>query len=156
MLEEKIGRVDLGRCRPSGSQTRGFPLAFSKEIPMRFMVLLKAVKEGGKPPTKEEFAAMDKFNDELLKAGALLAADGLAPSARGARVEFEPGKKPTVTDGPFAESKELVAGYSIWQMKSLEEAVEWAKRAPFRNGEVVEIRPLAEWVENGTSFECTD
>ncbi|HEY4641938.1 MAG TPA: YciI family protein [Thermoanaerobaculia bacterium] len=113
---------------------------------MRVLVLVKANEHSEKlaMPTKELVAEMGKFNDELVKAGVMLAADGLKPSSAGKRVRF--GAKPTVIDGPFAETKELVAGFWIWQVKSIDEAVEWLKRAPFGGGEEVEIRPI--WEES--------
>jgi hypothetical protein len=112
---------------------------------MRFMMIVKATKntEAGILPTKEEFAEMDKFNEELMKAGIIVAGDGLQPSSKGARVRFS-GDKRTVIDGPFAETKELIAGYGIWKVNSKAEAIEWAKRAPFHNGEEVEIRQIFE------------
>jgi hypothetical protein len=108
------------------------------------MVLVKASpeSESGAMPTREELAEMGAFNEELVKAGVMLAADGLHASAQGKRVRFE-GKRPTVIDGPFAETKELVAGYWIWEVASLEEAAEWLKRAPFQDAEV-EIRRVFE------------
>lgn len=111
---------------------------------MRFMVIVKGSKEseGGTLPTEKELADMGKFNEELVKAGVMLAGEGLHPTAKGARVRFQ-GSKRTVIDGPFAEAKELVAGYWLWQVKSKEEAIEWLKRAPFQDGEV-EIRQVAE------------
>jgi hypothetical protein len=98
---------------------------------MKFMILVKASadSEAGVMPTTEQFTEMGKFNEELVKAGVLLAAEGLQSSAKGARVVFENGKK-TVVDGPFAETKELIAGFWIIQVRSREEAIEWAKRAP--------------------------
>ena len=99
---------------------------------MRFMVIVKATKESeqeGALPDAQLLADMGKFNEELLKAGIMLAGDGLQPSSKGARVKFS-GKDRTVIDGPFAETKELVAGFWIWQLKSLEEAIEWVKRCP--------------------------
>jgi hypothetical protein len=112
---------------------------------MRFMILVKADKdsEAGILPGKELLTAMGQFNEQLVKAGVMLAGEGLQPSSKGARVRFS-GSKPTVIDGPFAETKELVAGYWIWNVKSLDEAVEWAKRCPNpMPGEegVLEIRP---------------
>ena len=100
---------------------------------MKFMLILKASKdsEAGKMPSEESIAAMVKYNQEQAKAGILLDAAGLYPSSRGARVRFSTGGKKTVVDGPFTESKELVGGYWLIQAKSLEEAIEWAKRAPF-------------------------
>jgi hypothetical protein len=115
---------------------------------MRFMVIIKADKnsEAGILPTKETketFAAMGKFNEELAKAGVMLAGEGLQPSSKGKRVRFS-GKQRTVIDGPFAESKELIGGFWLWQVKSIEEAVEWLKRAPFDGGAEVEIRQVYE------------
>jgi hypothetical protein len=93
--------------------------------------------------TKDLMAAMGRYNEELLKAGLVIAMDGLQPSSKGKRVKFS-GQGRTVTDGPFTEAKELVAGFWIWQVKSMEEAVEWLKRAPFDGGTEVEIRPVYE------------
>src|SRR3954471_9530627 len=105
---------------------------------MRFMVIVKASKdsEAGKMPSQELLAAMGKFNEELVKAGIMLSGEGLQPSSKGARVRFS-GNKRTVIDGPFAETKELVAGFWMWQVKSKEEAIEWVKRCPnpFPTGE---------------------
>jgi hypothetical protein len=120
---------------------------------MRVMVLVKATaeSEGGALPDEQILAAMGQFNEELVNAGVLLAGDGLLPSSRGARVRFEgPGR--TVIDGPFSEAKELVAGYWIWQVRSLDEAIEWLKRAPFDGGTEVEIRPVAEADDFGDAF----
>jgi hypothetical protein len=115
---------------------------------MRFMVIIKADKnsEAGILPTKENtemFAAIGKFNEELVKAGVMLAGEGLQPSSKGKRVRFS-GRQRTVIDGPFAETKELVGGFWLWQVKSMEEAVEWLKRAPFDGGTEVEIRQVYE------------
>ena len=120
---------------------------------MRFIVLVKASKdsEAGVMPTQELLAEMGKFNEELAKAGVMLAGEGLQPSSKGVRVKFS-GNKRTVTDGPFAETKELVAGYWLWQVRSKEEAIEWLKRAPFRDGEVVEIRQVFEAEDFGPEF----
>jgi hypothetical protein len=107
--------------------------------------------EAGKLPPKELFAAMGQFNEQLVKAGVMLAGDGLRPSSKGARIRFD-GKKRTVIDGPFTETKELVAGFWIWQVRSMEEAVEWLKRAPFDGGEEVEIRQLHEMEDFGADF----
>jgi hypothetical protein len=111
---------------------------------MRVIVMVKANKqsEAGAMPKRADLESMGKFNEELMKAGMLLTADGLHPSSKGKRVRFT-GGKPTVTDGPFAETKELVAGFWLWKVKLLDEAVDWLKRAPFREAEV-EIRPLFE------------
>ncbi len=115
---------------------------------MRVMVIIKADNgsEAGIQPTKETremFTAMGKFNEELVKAGVMLAGDGLQPSSKGKRVKFS-GQQRTVTDGPFTEAKELIAGFWLWQVKSMEEAVEWLKRAPFDGGTEVEIRQVYE------------
>lgn len=111
---------------------------------MRFMVLVKANKdsEAGVLPDAAQLTEMGQFNEELVKAGVMLAGEGLHPSGKGARVRFD-GNKRTVVDGPFAEAKELVAGFWLWQVRSKEEAVEWLKRAPFREGEV-ELRQVFE------------
>ena len=123
---------------------------------MRFIVMGMAKKEseGARPPKPEEYAAMQKYNEELAKAGILLAAEGLGPTSKGARVKFS-GDKRTVIDGPFAETKELVAGFSIIKAKSLEEAIEVVKRAPnvSPNGEAeVEIRKLMDVEDFGEGF----
>ncbi len=117
---------------------------------MRVMVLVKATpnSEAGMQPDRaeadrESFEAMGRFNEELVSAGVLLAADGLHPSSSGVRVRFNGGTR-TVIDGPFTEAKELVAGYWIWQVRSMDEAVEWLKRAPFDGGAEVEIRRVYE------------
>jgi hypothetical protein len=109
------------------------------------MVLVKASKESeaGELPSKEILAEMGRFNEEMVKAGVMLAGEGLQASSKGARINFS-GKRPTVTDGPFTESKELVAGFWLIQAKSKEEAIEWISRAPFKNGEEVEIRQVFE------------
>jgi hypothetical protein len=119
---------------------------------MRFMVLVKADKasEGGVLPDQKMLADMGKFNEELVKAGVMLAGEGLQPSSKGARVKFSKGKK-TVIDGPFAETKELVAGFWLWQVRSREEAIEWLKRAPFEDTEV-EIRQVFENDDFGEAF----
>jgi hypothetical protein len=116
------------------------------------MVIVKANKdsEAGVMPTKELLTEMGKFNEELVKAGVMLAGEGLHPSSKGARVKFSGGKT-TVIDGPFAETKELVAGYWIWQVKSKQEAIEWLKRAPFEDTEV-EIRQVFEAEDFGDEF----
>ena len=112
---------------------------------MKVLVMVKATKdsEAGAPPDEKLLTAMGKFNDELVKAGVLLAADGLHPSSKGKRVHFS-GPKRTVIDGPFAETKELVAGFWIWQVRSIEEAVEWVKRCPnpMPGDSDIEIRPI--------------
>lgn len=109
---------------------------------MRVMVLVKGNKEteDGVMPTLDELTAMGAFNQELIDAGVMLDGDGLRASSHGARIDFE-GETPTVTDGPFAETKELVAGYWVLEVKSMEEAVEWMRRAPFQGG-AIELRPF--------------
>jgi hypothetical protein len=124
---------------------------------MRVMVIVKATKdsEAGKIPSKELMAEMGKFNEELVKAGIMLDGDGLKPSSKGKRIRFSRGTKRTVIDGPFTETKELVAGYWIWQVKSLDEAVEWARRCPDpMPGEEseLEIRPFYEAEDFGPEF----
>ena len=121
---------------------------------MRFMVIVKANKdsEAGVLPSKEILNAMGKFNEELIKAGVMLAAEGLQPSSKGKRVKFS-GAKPIVIDGPFAETKELIAGFWLWQAKSMEEAIEWLKRSPFGGGAEIEIRQVYEVEDFGTA--CT-
>jgi hypothetical protein len=112
---------------------------------MRFMVLVPASpeSEAGEMPSTEALEAMTRYNEELVKAGVMLAADGLHPSSKGARVRFE-GRERTVVDGPFTEAKELVAGYWIWQCASRDEAIEWLKRAPFDDGAEIELRQVFE------------
>jgi hypothetical protein len=112
---------------------------------MRFMVLVKASKESeaGVMPSEQQLAGMAKYNEELVKAGVMLAGDGLHPTSKGARVRFQ-GSKRTVIDGPFPETKELLAGYWIWQVKSKEEALEWLKKAPFEDGDEIELRQIFE------------
>lgn len=114
---------------------------------MRVMVIVKATaeSEAGVLPTEAEFAAMGNFNEELVKAGIMLAGDGLKPSSAGARVHFS-GKSRTVIDGPFAETKELIAGFWIWQVRSMDEAIEWVKRCPnpMPGDSDIEIRPIYE------------
>ena len=120
---------------------------------MRVMVLVKADKnsEAGAMPDEKLLTDMTTFNEELVKSGIMLAGDGLHPSKKGARVRFE-GKKRTVIDGPFAETKELVAGFWIWQVKSLDEAIEWIKRAPFDGGTEIELRPVFEAADFGAEL----
>ena len=120
---------------------------------MRFMVLVKANKESeaGVLPDQKILEAMGKYNDELVKAGVMLAAEGLHASSKGARVRFD-GQKRTVIDGPFAETKELVAGFWLWQVRSKEEAIEWLKRAPFDGGTEVEIRQVFETEDFGPAL----
>jgi hypothetical protein len=112
---------------------------------MRVAVLVKADgrSEAGEMPSEELLSEMMNFNEELVKAGVMLAGEGLRPSSDGVRVRFE-GSDRKVIDGPFAETKELVAGYWLWQVKDMDEAVEWLKRAPFEEGAEIEIRPVFE------------
>jgi len=112
---------------------------------MRFMMIVKASKESeaGALPTRELVAAMGKFNEEMIKAGVMLSGEGLHPSSKGARIAYS-GQKRTVTDGPFSQTGELASGFWVINVKSKEEALDWAKRVPFTNGEVVEIRQIFE------------
>ena len=120
---------------------------------MRVMVMVKASKESeaGVLPSTELLTKMGKYNEELAKAGVMLSGDGLRPSSHGKRVKFS-GSGQVITDGPFAETKELVAGFWIWRVKSIEEAVEWLKRAPFEGGEEIEIRPFYEIEDFGSNL----
>ncbi len=120
---------------------------------MRVIVLVKANKdsEAGIMPTEKILTAMGKFNEELVKAGVMLAGEGLHPSSKAKRIKFSGGKQ-TITDGPFTETKELVAGFWLWQVRSMEEAVEWLKRSPFDGGAEVEIRPVFEAEDFGAEF----
>jgi hypothetical protein len=120
---------------------------------MRVMVMVKASKdsEAGIMPSQKLLAEMGKFNQELIKAGVLLGGDGLHPSSKGKRVRFS-GQQRTVTDGPFTEAKELVGGYWLWQVKSMDEAVEWLKRSPFDGGTEIEIRQVFEPEDFGTQL----
>jgi hypothetical protein len=120
---------------------------------MRFMIIVKASKESeaGEMPSTELLAAMGNYNEELVKAGVMLAGDGLHPTSKGVRVRFD-GKKRTVIDGPFAETKELIAGFWIWQVKSRDEAIEWLKRAPFDGGTEIEVRQVFEAEDFGAEF----
>jgi hypothetical protein len=112
---------------------------------MRVMVIVKADKnsEAGVMPNRELLTAMGKFNEELVKAGVMLAGEGLHPSSKGKRVRFSGGRH-TIIDGPFTESKELIAGFWLWQVRSMDEAIEWIKRSPFDGGAEIEIRPVFE------------
>jgi hypothetical protein len=120
---------------------------------MRFMVIVKASKESeaGILPDQKILAAMGKYNEELVKAGVMLAGEGLQASSKGARVKFD-GAKRTVTDGPFSETKELIAGFWLWQVKSKAEAIEWLKRAPFDGGTEIEIRQVFEAADFGDAI----
>jgi hypothetical protein len=117
------------------------------------MVIVKANEESesGVLPDEKILSEMGKYNEELVKAGVMLAAEGLHPSSKGARVKFSGGKR-TVTDGPFSETKELIAGFWLWQVKSKEEAVEWLKRAPFDGGTEIELRQVFEAEDFGANL----
>ena len=120
---------------------------------MRVMVIVKANKESeaGQLPDTEILTKMGKYNEQLVNAGVILAGDGLQASSKGKKVRFS-GEKRTVIDGPFTETKELIAGYWIWQVRSMDEAVEWLKRAPFDGGTEVEIRPVFEAADFGENL----
>ena len=122
---------------------------------MRFMILVKATRdsEAGVMPSEQMLTEMGRFNEELVKAGVMLDGDGLHPSSKGKRIMFN-GDKRTVVDGPFAETKELIAGYWVWKVNSMEEAVEWAKRCPNPMGEEgeIELRPFFEAEDFGAEF----
>jgi hypothetical protein len=126
-----------------------------KEITMRFVILIKGNKdtEAGVPPSEELLRQMGDFNEELVKAGVMLAGEGLQPSSKGVRVKFS-GTKRTLIDGPFAETKELIAGFWIWRCKSLQEAIEWVKRCPNPTGQEaqIEIRQIFEAEDFGAEF----
>jgi hypothetical protein len=120
---------------------------------MRVMVIVKANKdsEAGILPSKEILEKMGKYNEELVKAGVMLAGEGLQSSAKGKRMKFS-GEKRTITDGPFAETKELIAGFWLWQVRSMDEAVEWLKRAPFDGGTEIELRRVFETEDFGENL----
>ena len=120
---------------------------------MRVMVVVKASKESeaGQMPSEKLLTDMGKYNEELVNAGVMLAGEGLHPSSKGKRVRFS-GKNRTVIDGPFAETKELIAGYWMWQVKSMDDAIQWLKRAPFDGGTEIEIRPVFEAQDFGKEF----
>ena len=120
---------------------------------MRFMVIVKASKdsEAGVMPSEAQLTEMGAYNDALVKAGVMLDGEGLHPSAKGVRVRFD-GKARSVTDGPFSETKELIAGFWKWQVRSKEEAIEWLKRAPFTDGEEVELRQVFEMEDFGAAM----
>ena len=120
---------------------------------MRFIVMVRANEdsEAGVMPSEQILTEMGQFNEELVKAGVMLAGEGLQPSSKGARVRFS-GSKRTVIDGPFTETKELVAGFWLWQVKSKDEAIEWLKRAPFGGGTEIELRQIFEMEDFGAEF----
>jgi hypothetical protein len=148
------GRVD-SRLRHSswGKGASRAPIQSSKEIDMRVMVLVKASpdSEAGVMPDTRLLTEMGAFNEQLVKAGVMLAGEGLHPTRRAKRVRFGAGGARSVIDGPFAETKELVAGYWLWQVGSLDEAVEWLKKAPFADAEV-ELRPVFEAADFGEAL----
>lgn len=121
---------------------------------MRFMVIVKANEESeaGVLPDEKTLSAMTKFNEDLVKAGVMLAGEGLQSSSKGVRVKFGPGNQKTVIDGPFPETKELIAGFWLWQCKSRDEAIEWLKRAPFGGGAELEIRQIFEVEDFGANL----
>lgn len=120
---------------------------------MKVMVIVKAdaESEAGVMPSQQLLEEMGRYNEELVNAGIMLAGEGLHPTSRGARVRFD-GRQRTVIDGPFAESKELIAGFWLWQVRSMEEAIEWLKRAPFDGGTEIEIRPIFEMEDFGEAL----
>jgi hypothetical protein len=120
---------------------------------MRVMVIVKAndESEAGVMPDEKILTDMGKFNEELVKAGVMLAGEGLHPTSKGKRVKFD-GAKRTIIDGPFAETKELIAGFWLWQVKSMDDAIEWLKRAPFDGGTEIEVRPVFEAEDFGEEF----
>ena len=120
---------------------------------MRCLVIVKAnpESEAGIMPSTEILTAMGKYNEELVKAGVMLAGEGLHPSSKGKRVKFSGGKS-VVTDGPFAETKELIAGFWLWQVRSMDEAIEWLKRSPFDGGAEIEVRPVFEPEDFGANL----
>ena len=148
--ETRKSDIATVRLRPDTTQSQ------RKDTTMKVMVIVKATKntEAGVMPSEKLLAEMGKYNEELVKAGIMLAGEGLHPSVKGKRIQFSGGKR-TVVDGPFAETKELIAGYWIWQVKSMEEAVEWARRCPDpMPGEdaELEIRPVFEAEDFGKEF----
>ena len=120
---------------------------------MRVMVIVKATKEseGGEMPSEKMLTEMGNYNQELANAGIMLAGEGLQPTSKGKRVRFS-GTQRTVIDGPFAETKELIAGFWLWKVKSMDEAIEWLKRAPFETGAEIEVRPVFESEDFGAEF----
>jgi hypothetical protein len=145
--------VDPTVCRSRSTHGSTKPVTQVEETKMRCMVIVKANEESeaGVMPSQEILTAMGKFNEHLVKAGVMLSGDGLHPSSKGKRVKF-PGGKISVTDGPFAETKELIAGFWIWRVKSVDEAVEWLKHSPFGDGAELEIRPIFEAEDFGEAL----
>ena len=150
------GLVDSTLTRSTYGQSMDEPVLStvkSEDLTMRVMVIVKASRESeaGVLPSTELLAEMGRFNEELVKAGVMLAGEGLQDSSKGKRVRFE-GDKRTVIDGPFAETKELIAGFWLWQVRSMDEAVEWLKRAPFDGGTEVEVRRVFEAEDFGDNM----
>jgi hypothetical protein len=151
--------LDMSRDLTQGAGAQEYPRCPVRnkkgETTMRFMILIKATKdsEAGVMPSEQLLTEMGKFNEQLVKAGVMLAGEGLHPSSKGARVRFSGGKR-TVIDGPFTETKELLAGFWLWQVKSKEEAIEWVKRCPNPHNEEteVEIRQVFEAEDFGAEF----
>jgi hypothetical protein len=139
--------------RPRWRGDRRFRTSIREEKTMRVMVFVPGDQnsEAGKMPSEELISKMTAFNEELVKAGVMLAGEGLTPTSKAKRIRFS-GAQRTVIDGPFAESKELVAGFWIWQVRSIDEAVEWLKRAPFDGGVEVTIRPVFEAADFGAEL----
>jgi hypothetical protein len=156
----RVSLIDIGRVSIAGDPVRpvcrepGGPASFTTgDTLMRVMVIVKASKESeaGQMPSEQLLREMGNYNEQLVNAGIMLAGEGLHPTSRGKRVRFS-GANRTVVDGPFAETKELIAGYWIWRVKSMDEAVEWLKRAPFDGGTELEIRPIFEAEDFGKEF----
>jgi hypothetical protein len=135
-------------------ERRGTPATDDEEDDMRVMVIVKGDErtEAGVMPTAEELATMERFNTEMVNAGIMLAGEGLKPTRDGVRITYEGGGKASATDGPFAETKELIAGFWILEVKSMDEAVEWMRRAPFNPGDTVDIRPVFELEDFGEAL----
>jgi hypothetical protein len=152
-----IFSIDVRRDNRAGIQKRFQPDTTApiqlEEKKMRVMVIVKGDKnsEAGILPDKKLFEEMGKFNEQLAKAGVMLAGEGLTPTSKGKRVKFS-GSTRTVIDGPFTESKEIIAGFWLWQVRSMEEAVEWLKRAPFGGGAEIELRPVFEFEDLGDAI----
>jgi hypothetical protein len=158
MISMSISSVNVRRLGEAGKNRQWNPrLGYCKrgDFDMRFMVMVKAnaESEAGEMPSEQLLTEMGKYNEELVNAGIMLAGEGLHPSSKGARVKFS-GKNRTVVDGPFAETKELVAGYWIWQVKDIDEAIEWVKRCPnpMEGESEIEIRQIFEMEDFGAEF----
>jgi hypothetical protein len=151
LLVRRSSRAEVQPVKPPDANLRN-PKPI-RRYKMRFLVMVRANKdsEAGVLPSEEILSKMGKFNEQLVKAGVMLAGEGLQPSSKGARVRFSGGKA-TVTDGPFAETKELIAGFWLWQVKSKQEAIEWLKRSPFDGGAEVELRQVYEAEDFGENL----